>query len=151
VTEDPAWSALKGPGVDRVTLTERRTLQGHSLEVRALAFAPDGRLLASGGREGTARVWEVTEGETIFHLTGHGREVRWVAFARDGALLATAGNDGTARVWQAADGQEYAIYRPKRAVARAVFSPDGTTLATCGGDKFIKLWKLQPPAVAAGF
>jgi len=151
VTEDPAWSALKGPGVDRVTLTERRTLQGHSLEVRALAFAPDGRLLASGGREGTARVWEVTEGETIFHLTGHGREVRWVAFARDGTLLATAGNDGTARVWQIADGQEYAIYRPKRAVARAVFSPDGTTLATCGGDKFIKLWKLQPPAVAAGF
>jgi WD40 repeat protein len=159
VTENPAWSALKGPGVDRVALTERRTLQGHSLEVRALAFAPDpgparvrpGRLLASAGREGTVRVWEVAEGETIFHLTGHGREVRWVAFARDGALLATAGIDGTARVWQAADGQEYAIYRPKRAVVRAVFSPDGTTLATCGADKFIKLWKLQPPAVAAGF
>jgi WD40 repeat protein/ferric-dicitrate binding protein FerR (iron transport regulator) len=154
VTENPEWSALKGPGLDRYTLTERRALSGHALEVRALAFAPNGRLLASAGREGTARLWEVTEGEPLFHLTGHGREVRWVAFSRDGALLATAGNDGTARVWQTSDGQEYAIFRTKHAVARALFSPDGTTLATCGSDKsgtIIKLWRLQPPAVAARF
>jgi ferric-dicitrate binding protein FerR (iron transport regulator) len=151
VSENPEWSGLKGPGLERYTFAERRTLSGHTLDVRALAFSPDGRLLASAGREGTARVWEVNEGEPALHLTEHGRDVRWVAFSRDGTLLATAGGDGTARVWQTSDGQEYAIYRTKHPAARALFSPDGATLATCGADKFIRLWKLQPPPVAAGF
>jgi ferric-dicitrate binding protein FerR (iron transport regulator) len=148
--ENRAWSSLKGPGVDRFTLKERRTLVAHSLDVRALAFAPNGQWLASAGREGTAIVWQVAEGEPLFQLTEHGRDVRSVTFSADGKLLATAGGDGTARVWQMTEGQEFALYHAhKHAAIRAVFSPDGTSLATCGSDKFIKVWKL-PPASAGG-
>src|SRR5207245_2937490 len=129
VSENPDWSGLKGPGLDRFTFKERHTLPAHSLDVRALAFSPNGRLLAADGAQ-------------LFNLTEHGRDVRAVAFSPDGTLLATAGGDGAARVWQIADGQEYAVYRAhKNAVARVVFTPDGTTLVTCGWDKSIKLWK----------
>ena len=149
VKENPAWSALKGPGTVRFSFKEHRTIAAHSLEVRALAFSPNGNKLATAGREGTAVVWHVSEGEPLFQLTEHGRDVRSVAFSADGALLATSGGDGTARLWQMDDGREYAIYRAhKHTAIRAVFSPDGATLATCGSDKFIKLWKLQQPPAA---
>jgi WD40 repeat protein len=150
LTENPGWSALKGTGLERFTLKERLSFLAHSLEVRALAFAPNDLTLATAGREGTACVWRVSDGELQMRLTEHGRDVRSVAFSPDGSLLATTGGDGTARLWQTADGQEYAIYRVhKHNAFRAVFSPDGATLATCGADKFIKLWKmpLAPDAV----
>lgn len=147
--ENPAWSPLQGPGVERFTIQERRTFRAHAQDVRALAFSPDGRLLATTGREGTACVWRVADSVSLLTLTEHGRDVRSVAFSRDGTLLATTGGDSTARVWQTSDGQEYALFRAHKNAAHCVFSPDGKTLATCGADKSIKLWKLPSP-VAVG-
>jgi WD40 repeat protein len=150
VEEDPSWSTLRGPGQERFTFHERQTFRAHSQEVRAVVVSPNGRLLATAGREGTACVWQVS-GDLVYAMTEHGREVRSVAISHDGALLATTGSDGVARLWHTADGQPYANFRAnKHGVLRAVFSPDGKTLATTGADRSIKLWKLQAPFPAAG-
>ena len=64
-----------------------------------MAFGPDGRLLATGSDDGSARVWDPATGGSVPALTGHTDRVHGVAFGPDGRLLATADGDRTARVW----------------------------------------------------
>ncbi len=67
--------------------------------VLAVAFSPDGTLLASAGVDRTVRIWETATGAVVRTLTGHTSRVSAVAFSPDGTLLASAGNDLKVRLW----------------------------------------------------
>jgi len=109
--------------------------------VRALAFSPDGRWLASGSYDPTVRLWNVNDGTLTKELHGHTAWVRGLTFSPDGNYLATASDDNSVRLWRLADGN--VIHILPEAGARAVaFSPDGELLATGGYDKVIRLWRV---------
>ena len=94
---------------------ERARLSGHEGGVRALAFAPDGRTLATAGtRDGVVRVWDVGTGAERAALVGHTVPVFDLVFRADGRALASAGGTfGTSsttpfkraevKVWDAAE------------------------------------------------
>jgi WD40 repeat protein len=120
-----------------------RTLVGQT-RARAVAFSPDGSLLASAGADGVVRLWRVTTGAEVRKLTGHTGWVYGVAFSPDGSLLASGGDDGVVRLWEVTTGAVRRLTGHIGAVYGVAFSPpDGTLLASAGfTDGSVRLWEV---------
>jgi len=117
----------------------------HPSAVLATALSPDGRRLATGCRDGTARITTMigdgTGGEPPVELVGHDAEVWRVAWSPDGGRVATASADKTARIWDAGTGRELLRIDGHGATVYGLdFSRDGALLATAGADKTARLW-----------
>ncbi len=120
-------------------------LTGHTDEVYAVAFSPDGKLLATASNDRSVRLWEVASRQPLGEpLTGHTDEVYGVVFSPDGKLLATASNDRSVRLWEVAS--RHPLGEPLTghtdAVTNVVFSPDGRLLVTASGDRSVRLWEV---------
>ena len=66
--------------------------------MRCLAFAPDGKTFATGGRDGALRLWDVAA-QSSRAVRDHTDAVESVAFSGDGKVLASASLDRTVKVW----------------------------------------------------
>ncbi len=77
-------------------------LTGHAGAVRAVAYDPAGDRLASGGADGTVRVWRASDGASLATFTGFTGAAWCVAWSVDGASVFAGGADGTLRRWPAA-------------------------------------------------
>jgi WD40 repeat protein len=64
-----------------------RTLGVHQGAITALAFSPDGKLLASGSADTTIRVWDPNNPQALLTLSGHTAPVTRVEFSTDGSVL----------------------------------------------------------------
>ena len=105
--------------------------RGHQSDVLDLDIDKTDSRAASGGADGTARVWSVRTGVEFFVFSGHTGGVLSVEFSSDGSRLLTVGAEGIARIWDAsnAGGAEVASV-PAFSVRRSRFSEvvDGRTL-----------------------
>jgi dipeptidyl aminopeptidase/acylaminoacyl peptidase len=116
-------------------------------QIGALAYSPDGRLLALGTFQ-TVRLMDTASRQTVAEWRGHADQVRAVAFSPDGKLLAAAGGlpaqKGEVRIWDIASRAEVAAIGGHRDCIYAVaFAPDGKTIATSSYDKSIRLWDVS--------
>ncbi|MGR8965717.1 TIR domain-containing protein [Rhizobium leguminosarum] len=129
-----------------------RRIEGHTVNVVALAFSPDDKTLASGSWDGTVRVWNLSQGELGSRvLRGHNGYVLAVAFSPDGTFLASGGDDGAVRVWNLADttAEPRLMRAPNGSILALAFSPDGKTVAAGTSAGKVLLWDRTARADAA--
>ncbi|HLX95358.1 MAG TPA: protein kinase [Verrucomicrobiae bacterium] len=116
-----------------------RHLTGHIDFVSGLSFSPDGQTLATGSMDGTIRLWNVANGDTLASLSGHMEEVTDVAFSPDGRTLASLGHNEAIKLWHLPTRREVFSETMTNAGLRLQFSPDGRRLAVSMDDNTVSL------------
>jgi WD40 repeat protein len=141
-----AWESGTAVGfIDATTGKHIHSYDAHTGPVTALAYSPDGKLIATGSEDGTVRVWNPDTGEPVGALRGHKDHVYAVAFSPDGKWLASGGRDHATAVWEVPPAKPaggVAAGKPKwmkggygNSVTAVAFSPDGQAVAA-GGRNF---------------
>jgi WD40 repeat protein len=126
---------------------ELLTLSGHTDLVNRIAFDSEGRRLVSAGRDGTARVWNVSEGRELVVFRGHSGIVSAAVFSPDGGRVASAGWDGRVLVWNAATGEVVQdLDGNAGSVYDVAFSPDGRLIASAHSTGAVILWDARSGA-----
>jgi RNA polymerase sigma factor (sigma-70 family) len=154
----------------RPPLSRDSRVYGHGTAIRAVAFAPDDKSIASGGMDGKVVLWDVSTGEMIRTYRSL-NPIMWcvqaLAFSPDGETIAAGDNDRQIFAWTVRTGKPFRLYVERQpmngrdirpvtgpGVRSLVYSPDGTILLSAGDDDRVHLWEaatgkeLKPEASA---
>ncbi len=132
-------------GTNTVTLwddkgTVVKYLEGHQGPITALAFSPDGELIASGSADQTIKLWKA-DGTLVNTLNGHEGAVTSLAFSSDGKTFASGSADQAVRLWKTDGTLQQTLAGHKGSIAVLAFNPDGSLLASGSADQTVRLWK----------
>ena len=111
-------------------MERRRHLQAHAVGVKAVAYGPDGKQLASGNHDDRVRIWDAVTGALKTTLIGHTDHVFRVLSSPDGQWVASSSDDRTVSLWRP-NGSDRRVLRGHQAdVEELAFSPDGLLISS---------------------
>jgi WD40 repeat protein len=114
--------------------------------VASVDMSPDGKRLATGSWDQSAKVWDLATGRVMFKLDRlHKGYVNSVQFSPEGSRVLTASDDGTARLWEVASGNPLKpIFEvPGVRLLQACFRSDAQRLLTVSSDKLARIWNVE--------
>ncbi|OUL72725.1 eIF2A-related protein [Paraburkholderia hospita] len=119
------------------------TYRRHADRISSVGWRPDGRLIATGSYDGTARIWMISSDEETT-LRGHSDSVTSVAWSPDGRHILTGSWDNTAIVWDAETASIVTSLKGHSGwVSSVSWSPDGRFAATGSADSTARIWNVE--------
>ncbi len=136
------WRIFRPRGVATFDSELVHSLIGHAHIVRALATSADGKILVSGSRDKTIKIWHLETGELLRTLKGHRDGVYAIALSPDGEIIASGSADKTIKLWHLETGELLATFAGHTHTVTAVaFTASGELLVSGSLDKTIKIWQ----------
>lgn len=115
---------------------------GHSHIIRSLAVSADGKILVSGSRDKTIKIWRLKNGELLHTLNGHRDGVYAIALSPDGQIVASGSADKTIKLWHLETGELLGTFiGHTHTVTALAFTVSGELLVSGSLDKTIKIWQ----------
>lgn len=145
---DALAMALGGPAnvvvvLDTTTWQQKYQLRGHEQGIWCVTYSRDGRYLATGSNDWSARIWNADNGTLHKKLSGHGHLVKTVAFSPDNQTLATGSADNMARIWDVGTGNSRRTFTGHSGEVHSVaFDPEGKRLITGSADRTVRVWEV---------
>jgi WD40 repeat protein len=128
------------------------TCYGHSMQVRSVAYSPDGTRIATGSDDSTIKLWDADNGQEICTLSPNQGSVFEVVFSPDGKRIASAGSDNTIKIQDVQSGNLIATLKGHDNYIKAMaFSRDGKQLVSIGIDATVKRWDSDKWQVVSTF
>ena len=123
-------------------------LSGHQDAVTSLAISLDANLIASAGRDGEIRVWNIAEQRCVANLEGHRDEVRSIAMTADAKFVLSGSRDGTVRIWNIETEKSVRKFSEKlMTLTKIALHPHGKIIAIADGAGTVLLWDVLSNSV----
>ena len=127
--------------IDGVPFDLRMLPESHPKPIHVLSWSPNGRMIASGARDNSVRLWDANSGHLITPLVGHHSWVTALAWDPKGTLLASGSKDQTVRIWDTAShGDSQVLSHHGDRVLDLCWSPCGQRLASACRDGKVRVF-----------
>lgn len=112
----------------------------HTNAVSAVAFSPNGELLATASYDNMVKLWDVVTGAILKTFNNHTDSARAITFSPNSKLIASASDDATVQLCNITTNSVCSLRGHANSVSTVTFSPDGRILASGSSDKTVCLW-----------
>lgn len=132
--------------ISNSSLSPKTDIKASRNPVSALAFSPDGSLLAIGDSRGRVLVYQVADGRLVTdRWTAHTARITSIAWNESGTLLASGSLDTNLFVWSLANQGDWlqVSNAHKEGVNGVAWLADGSRIASVGADAAVKIWKVE--------
>ena len=127
-------------------------LSGHQDAVTCLAISLDANLIASAGRDGEIRVWDIAGQKCVADLEGHQDEVRSVVMTADSKFVISGSRDGSIRIWNIDTAKCIRTFNERiMTLTKIALHPRGKTVAIADGSGTVRLWDVLADSVVDRF